>query len=148
MTTKYHLANIRAFLVEGFSVEELRILCFDFSGFRPVYHQITPEMGRQAIVTKLLEHAEAKLQMETLLALAKEANPALYDAYEPYQVDDPTPALQKQVAELSRQVAQLTAPTSLTAAPNPATRPTMTPKRASESMVRITCQSVAPSDRS
>jgi formylglycine-generating enzyme required for sulfatase activity len=82
MKSRYHLSHIRALFVEGFSLAELRALCYDH--FQPVYNQLGDTAGKQQVVTQLLEHAHATMQMDTLLALAKEANPARYAAHEPY----------------------------------------------------------------
>lgn len=84
MKSRYDLPHIRALLTEGFSLDELRALCYDH--FRAVYYQITDATGKPELVTRLLEHAEATLQMDTLLALAKEANPDRYNLHRPYHV--------------------------------------------------------------
>jgi hypothetical protein len=95
---QYNFVNIRRLLTEGFSDQELRDLCFDVPGFRPVYKDIGAGTSKTEIVAKLLEHAEQKLQVDTLLALAKELNPARYEAHKPYYLTDSTPTLQKQLA--------------------------------------------------
>ncbi|MCL4301278.1 MAG: hypothetical protein KJ077_36590 [Anaerolineae bacterium] len=83
----YNLRNIRALLIKGFSDEELRNLCFDIPDFKPVYHQLAQNSGKTEIVSRLLAHAEQTFQLDQLLVLAQEANPAGYEAHQPYFVD-------------------------------------------------------------
>lgn len=71
-------------LIEGFTDEELRDLCFDISDFKPVYHQLARNSGKDEIVRRLLEYAEKMLLVEQLLTLAKERNPIRYELYRPY----------------------------------------------------------------
>jgi hypothetical protein len=80
-TTKqlYNIANIRALFTEGFDDQELRTLCFDIPDFRTVYEQFAAGMSKVDIIQRLIEYAERHMQMETLLALARELNPARYD---------------------------------------------------------------------
>ncbi len=84
MSISYNLRNIRDLLTEGFTDEELRRLCYDISDFRSVYNQLARNSGKAEIVDRLLEHAEQKLQIEMLLAMAKEHNPARYEKHQPY----------------------------------------------------------------
>lgn len=105
MADLYNLPNIRELLTNGFSDAELRALCFDY--FRPVYDQLAQNTGKAEIVHKLIEHTENTSQLGTLLALAKEKNPARYDRHQPYYTNDPVPALQKEVAILTDQVSIL-----------------------------------------
>ena len=115
MTDKlYHIANIRALLIKGFDDEELRTLCFDVPEFRPVYEQLAQSSSKTQIVARLLEYAERQMQIDTLLALAQTLNPTRYDMHGPYYVDDPIPALQKQVTDLAKRLSAITSPTSLT----------------------------------
>lgn len=79
----YNFANIRILLTQGFDDGELRALCFDVPGFRPVYDQLAQGTGKVEIVAKLLTHAEKTMQVDTLLALAKERNPARYEDHSP-----------------------------------------------------------------
>ncbi len=88
MSELYNLANIRELLTNGFNDAELRALCFDLPGFRPVYDQLAQNTGKAEIVAKLLEHADKTEQLDTLLALAKERNPARYEKHRPYHLDD------------------------------------------------------------
>jgi hypothetical protein len=100
----YHYSNIRKLLTLGFSDDELRALCFDVPGLRPVYEDLAANTGKSEIVAKLLEHAEKTLQIDTLLALARELNPARYKEHQPYYLADSTSALQEQVAKLARRL--------------------------------------------
>jgi HEAT repeat protein len=90
----YHLSNIRTLLTEGFSDEELRRFCHDSHEFRPVYDQLAQVTGKDAIIDRLLEHADRTLQLEPLLAWAEQCNPDRYQLHRPYFDGDdaPTPA--------------------------------------------------------
>lgn len=81
---RYNFERIRTLFIEGFSDEDLRDLCFDVPDFRPVYHQLAQTTGKTEIVRRLLAHAAQRAQLDLLLALAKERNPAQYTAREPY----------------------------------------------------------------
>ncbi len=81
---RYRLKDIRALLLEGFTAEDLRRLCFDELNFRPVYYQLADNTGKAEIVDRLLEYAEQTLQLDYLLALAQAGNPARYAQGEPY----------------------------------------------------------------
>jgi len=109
----YHLSNIRDLLIEGFDDRDLRRLCYDVPDFRPVYERLAQNTGKADIVDQLLEHAEKNLQIDTLLALAKERNPARYEHHGPYYYDDPTDTLQKQVSDLARRLSAVTSRASL-----------------------------------
>lgn len=110
----YHLPNIRDLLLRGFNNSDLRILCYDVPDFRPVFDELGEGTGKAEIVDKLIQHAEKTLQIDTLLALAKERNPARYEEHGPYYADDPTAALQKQVSDLAQRLSAITSATSLT----------------------------------
>ena len=76
MPTHYHLSNIRTLLNEGFSVEDLRRLCYEEPAFKPVYDQLAEETGKAKIIDRLLEHAGQKLLFDALLSLLQARNPA------------------------------------------------------------------------
>ncbi len=84
MTQRYLLKNIRAVLIEGFTAEELRELCFFEPGFTELYHQLPPNPGKAEIVKQLIEYARNKQAFERLLALVKQYNPARYEQHQPY----------------------------------------------------------------
>lgn len=88
----FNLKNIRTLLIEGFTDEDLRRLCFDEANFRSVYEQLTQGMGKDSLIDKLVEYAERKELIETLLALVKEHNPTKYKRHQPYYLVtvDPT----------------------------------------------------------
>src|SRR6185503_21076397 len=52
--------------------------------FRPVYDQLAEDTGKAKIIDRLVEYAGQKLLFESLLALAKERNPARYETHQPY----------------------------------------------------------------
>jgi serine/threonine protein kinase len=79
-----NLKNIRALLTEGFTAEELRILCYEEPEFRAVYEKLPEGIGAATLAFELVTHADRKRLIEKLLALAKEHNPARYEEYRPY----------------------------------------------------------------
>lgn len=84
MDEKYNTKKIRTLLIEGFEAEDLRRLCFD--DFRTVHDKLTREMGKADVVDRLIEHTERTGEIEKLLSLAKEHNPAKYAIYHPYHI--------------------------------------------------------------
>lgn len=87
ITTRYILKNIRALLTEltaALSETELRQLYFDLPEFKPVHQQLARSQGKIEIIDRLLEYAEQTLQLDDLLALARENNRALYEKHQPY----------------------------------------------------------------
>jgi hypothetical protein len=84
MTKQYHLRNIQTLLTQGFTEQELRDLCFYELDFRPVYDQLPQGAGKAEIVRCLLEYAEQKVLLDSLLDLAKKHNPARYKKHQPY----------------------------------------------------------------
>lgn len=83
-TLKYNLPNIRAFLIQGFSAEELRILCYDDPELYPVIEQLGDGMGKTQIVSRIIEFCQHKLLLDRLLEVARQANPARYQEHQPY----------------------------------------------------------------
>lgn len=81
----FNLRNIRRLLIDGFGDAELRRLCFDEDDFRPVYEQLSTEMGKDRVIDKLIEYADRKELISELLALLKERNPARYRKHKPYR---------------------------------------------------------------
>lgn len=84
MDQDYYLQNIRTVLIEGFSAEELRRLCYDNADFRPVYHELSGGMGKTDIVDHLITHANQSLVMDKLLGLVRQLNPTRYERHKPY----------------------------------------------------------------
>lgn len=80
----FYFSKIRTLLIEGFDIEELRRFCHDYPSFRVVYHQLSPQMGQDQVIDRLIEYAEHTLQIETLLDWAKVCNPARYEKHGPY----------------------------------------------------------------
>jgi hypothetical protein len=77
----FNLTNIRTLLTDGFTDIELRQLCFDEPKFRPVYEQLSDEMGKDRIIHKLIEYAERHELIGTLLDFLKQRNPAKYEKH-------------------------------------------------------------------
>lgn len=86
---RYHLPNIQTLLSKGFNERELRDLCFYEPDFRPVYDQIPQGAGKSELIRLLLEFAEQKLLLDTLLEWAKNRNPARYEQHQPYVMITP-----------------------------------------------------------
>lgn len=84
MAKHYNLKNIRTLLIEGFSDEELRRICYDNLDFKPLYQQLSRNAGKTEIIDKLIEYADRKILMENLLTLAQKSNPARYKTHQPY----------------------------------------------------------------
>jgi hypothetical protein len=84
MAKRYHLRNIQTLLSQGFTERELRDLCFYELEFRPVHDQLPQGVSKAEIIRYLLEYAEQKVLLETLLDLAKKHNPARYKKHQPY----------------------------------------------------------------
>jgi HEAT repeat protein len=91
---RYHLKNIRTLLTEGFTDEELRQFCFDDPAFTPYYPHLPSGASRAELARLIVNYARQKSLLETLLAWAKEQNPARYETHQPYEVplDDNAPA--------------------------------------------------------
>lgn len=79
-----NLKNIRALLTMGFSAEELLRLCYEEPEFRAVYDDLPKDTGIAELAFKLVTYADQKGQIEKLLSLAKEHNPARYAKHQPY----------------------------------------------------------------
>ena len=78
----YHLANIRNLLHEGFTDEEIYSLCYDL--YASIYKGLKPEINKELVVRLLLEQANRRLEVETLLDWAKLHNRARYEKHQPY----------------------------------------------------------------
>jgi hypothetical protein len=79
----YNLKNIGDLLTKGFTKEELVDLCFYEPKFRPVYEQLS-NSSKLEIIRQIIDYAHQKLQIEALLAWAKDQNPARYEEHQPY----------------------------------------------------------------
>lgn len=83
MHENYHFGNIRVFLTESFSLEELFNLCFDTPELQDVCEDrpANPSVGSYARL--MVEYADKRGLLETLLQAAQEQNPNMYARYEP-----------------------------------------------------------------
>ncbi|MBE7468275.1 MAG: HEAT repeat domain-containing protein [Anaerolineales bacterium] len=83
---QYRFKNIRALLTEGFPDEDLRLkVCYDEPAFRPVYNQLSREMGKDLIIDRLIEYACQNSLLDSLLSLLRDLNPARYEQHQPYE---------------------------------------------------------------
>lgn len=93
MSKHYNLQNIHTLLIEGFTAEELRRLCYH--SFRDVYNQLASNSGKTEIIDKLIEYADQKELIEILLTWSKENNSTKYEKHKPYYenstITEPTP---------------------------------------------------------
>lgn len=81
MPQEFNLTIIRTFLTDGFSDKELRRICFDTLEFRPVYDEFAQEMGKDAIIDKIIEYAARKELIDILLAKFGGENPLKYNTF-------------------------------------------------------------------
>jgi len=98
--TRYNFENIRILLIAGFTSEELRRLCYETPLFRPVYDQLAENTGKAKIVDFLIEYAERRMLLDTLLKEIKERNSAQFEAHQPYYEDN----LEEQISSSSHQI--------------------------------------------
>jgi hypothetical protein len=89
MAKRYLYKNIRALLTTGFTDEDLRILCFEEPEFRAVYENWPRGASKATFVQDLIDRAERRVQLDHLLDLAKEQNPAQYKQHQPYYEGEP-----------------------------------------------------------
>jgi hypothetical protein len=98
MTKRYDLKNIRTLLIEGFTEEELRTLCFDEPAFNPLYDRLPQAAGKFEIARHMVDYAEQKFLLDNLLGSVKERNPARYEKHQPYYYEvagiSPVPPIQ------------------------------------------------------
>ena len=73
---EYVTADIRRFLVETFSDEELKILCFDY--FRDVYDDFTTGMTKGRMIQLLIERCDRRGALANLDAALAAERPAQY----------------------------------------------------------------------
>ncbi|MBE7556392.1 MAG: hypothetical protein HS126_35515 [Anaerolineales bacterium] len=84
MAKSYNWQNIRNLLTEAFTDEELRRFLFESPKFRPVYEQLSQQTGKASIIDLLLEYADRKNLVDSLLLWTREQNPAYYEQCKPY----------------------------------------------------------------
>jgi len=77
----YDTAAIRDLLAAALGDGELTTLCFDY--FRPVYEDLGSGTSKSQKIQRLLEYCDRHEQMERLLRLVEERNPAQYARFAP-----------------------------------------------------------------
>lgn len=80
----YNLPNIRSLLTEGFTDTELRRFCYDRPNFRSVYDELAHGTGKTEIIDHLIEYADRKSLLGTLVVWAGQQNSSKYKQYQPY----------------------------------------------------------------
>jgi hypothetical protein len=91
MIKSYNLRKLRTLLIEEFTTEELEGFCRDTPNFKPVYDQLSQRSSTAEIVIRLLEYAERKSLIESILEWVKECKPAEYEKYQTSSQESPPP---------------------------------------------------------
>lgn len=73
-----NLAAVHKLLLNAFGEQDFDFFCYDH--FRDVYKDFNPRMNREDKADALLKYVDSHHQMDHLLALIKEANPAAYES--------------------------------------------------------------------
>jgi hypothetical protein len=81
---KFRLANIRAFLDQGFNSRELRRIVYDTPELRSVYDNLNEQLSKSEVIDRLIEYADRQLLLDVVLDSAKVYNPARYAKHQPY----------------------------------------------------------------
>lgn len=81
MASSYHMAAVRDLLVKALTDEELHDLAYGY--FRPAFDQFTTGQTRGHRVQLLMETCERRGEIERLLGLVREVNPACYAEFVP-----------------------------------------------------------------
>src|SRR5512143_931563 len=71
--------DVRRFLTDAFSDEEIATLCFDH--FRPVYENFSTGMSKGQKIQLLLEHCERRDEWPILLPLLRRERPQRFDQF-------------------------------------------------------------------
>lgn len=79
---QFSIPNIHKLLEEGISGGELQTLAA--THFRKVFNDFLPGQTRGQQILMLLDHVQRRLEVEKLLDLVKELNPAAFGEYAPY----------------------------------------------------------------
>mgnify|MGYP001277081078 CR=1 FL=1 len=75
----WNSASVRELLKAAFTDDELNNMCFDY--FQPVYNTFAAGMSKTQKIQSLLEYCIRHSQLEKLLSLVRENNPAQYARY-------------------------------------------------------------------
>jgi hypothetical protein len=78
--TEWNIAIIRELIKSSFDDEEITTICYDH--FRPVCENLSSGMSKGHKIQQLLEYCDRHDQMEALLSLVEELNPAQYARFE------------------------------------------------------------------
>lgn len=84
MNEYYILKNIRELLIQGFSEEDLRQMCFYEVDFRSLYDYLPKNAGKDTVVHQIIEYGYKELKVDKLLSWAKGKNPKRYERHKPY----------------------------------------------------------------
>lgn len=79
IASSWNTAAIRELLTAAFDDEELTTFCFDH--FRPVYENFATGMSKGQKIQRLLDSCDRHGQLEELLRLVRERNPAQYKRF-------------------------------------------------------------------
>ncbi len=82
----YLIGNIQSLLNDNeVSDEELRCLAYDLPCFISIYDRLSPGISKAELVRLLIDCADQKSELKTLLVWAKEHYRATYKKYRPYR---------------------------------------------------------------
>lgn len=80
----YRLNNIRKLLDQGFSFEELVSHFYSDPLFASLVDGLNKDLDKAEVIEQLIAQANQKSQLNALLELARQYNPAKYEEHEPY----------------------------------------------------------------
>ena len=81
---RYYYKNIRTLLIDGFSEDELRSLCYDVPAFWSLREILPQSAGKTQMAERIIEFAERRVKILDLLVWAREHNPTQYQMHSPY----------------------------------------------------------------
>lgn len=85
MNKRYNIQNVRS-LLESFSLGQVRNIASQLSGFKLNYESLLEKGSKEELIAELLGYVEKHLQIEILLTLSREQNPAKYETLQPYYI--------------------------------------------------------------
>ena len=88
----YNLEKIRTLLINGFSAAELRRLCQYVEAFRECAPDLADKNSHSEITDAIIDFANRRGEMHTLLDWAKTENPKRYSEHSPYHPEDNAPS--------------------------------------------------------
>lgn len=81
---RYILASIKQLLLDGFNVQELMGIETEVRGFKPAFQYVPANPSKAELIASLVQWAEHKRLMDSLLDWAREHNRDMYAEHQPY----------------------------------------------------------------